>query len=314
MNCHRDNFAILVLMAVLLTLTACGVRPMDPYTAEMALNTPTQAQDIFCEACDQATLAAALLQEQNSADVWAAATAAVLRTNAQATLNAANATLNAVQTQAQNDVNIIAAQIAATAQIERANAQATLNAADATRSAALTQDTIRQSQTANLATSDAEALATQQHQDNLAAGTQTAVANHIATQTQSAIATSQWYADQERQREAERQGPVAFLWMWCFPTVFLLFTGLIIRGLWWWFRIRQANQFALEKSVERLPLPPIELAAYPPENVLPHFESDVVEDQYQQVSSDDEVQRWLGEVKDKLRSSDEKDEENEPYN
>ena len=50
-----------------------------------------------------------------------------MRANAQATLNSANATLSAAQTQAQNNANVIAAQIAATAEIVRANAQATLN-------------------------------------------------------------------------------------------------------------------------------------------------------------------------------------------
>ena len=63
----------------------------------------------------QATLAAALTQEKYNADNQAAATAEIMRANAQATLNSANA-------------------------------QATLVAAGSTQSAALTQDAIRQTQ------------------------------------------------------------------------------------------------------------------------------------------------------------------------
>ena len=102
----------------------------------------TQAS-VPCEACAQATLAAALTQEKNNADNQAAATAEIVRANAQATLNSANATLSAAQTQDQNNANVIAAQIAATAEIVRANAQATLNSAGSTQSAALTQDAIQ---------------------------------------------------------------------------------------------------------------------------------------------------------------------------
>jgi hypothetical protein len=98
-----------------------------------------------------------------------------VRANAQATLNSANATLGAVQTQQQNDANVIAA----TAEIARANAQATLNSAGSTQSAALTQDAIRQTQMADLATTGAQAIVNQQYKDELAAGTQTAVANNL---------------------------------------------------------------------------------------------------------------------------------------
>ena len=124
----------------------------------------TQTSEL-CEACDQATLAAALTQDKNNADNQAAATAEIVRANAQATLNSANATLNAAQTQEQSDANIIAAQIAATAEMERANAQATLNSAGSTQNAALTQDAIQQTQMANLATTSAQALAIQQNND-----------------------------------------------------------------------------------------------------------------------------------------------------
>jgi hypothetical protein len=138
------------------------------YAAEIPLNTPAKLSGVLCEECDQATLAAALIQEQRSVDNQANATAEIVRSNAQATLSAANATLNAVQTQEQSDINVVAAQIASTAEMERANAQATLNSAGATQSAALTQDSIQQTQMANLATTSAEALAVQQNKDELA--------------------------------------------------------------------------------------------------------------------------------------------------
>ncbi|NQU29973.1 MAG: hypothetical protein HQ525_04840 [Anaerolineae bacterium] len=273
------------------------------------MNTPEQP-GVLCEACDQATLAAALIQEQNSANNQAAATAAIVRANAQATLNSANATLNAVQTQEQSDANIVAAQIAAAAEIVQANAQATLNSAGATQSSALTQDAIHQTQMAALATTNAEALAIQQNKNELAANTQTAVANNIATQTQAAVATSQWYSDQERQRDDQRQGPIAFLWMLCLT----LFAGLVFGGIWRWLKNRQVKQFILENPVDRLPATTIEIAPHQHDDSLPYLESDVVDNRYQQVKSDDQVHQWLDEVKDKLRSSDKEDEENESNN
>ena len=303
-----------VMVLVLLSLAACGTQPETPSTSQKLLATPVQT-DVVCEACAQATLAAVLTLEQSSADNQAAATAEIVRANAQATLYSANATLNAVQTQAQNNANVIAAQIAATAEMERANAQATLNSAGATQSAALTQDAIQQTQMADLATSGAEALAIQQNKNELAASTQTAVANNIATQTQAAVATSQWYADQARQREEQRQGPIAFLWAWCFPIfVFLLFVGLVLWGFWRWLRNWQANQYFLENPVDRLPATTIEIIPDQHDDSLPDLESDVVDDRYQHVKPDDQVRRWLDEVKRKLRNSDKEDEENETDN
>ena len=206
--------AVFVLTLVLLTLTACNGTTATPSALGegMLLATPALT-DTSCEACAQATLAFALTQEKNNVNNQVAATAEVVRANAQATLSAANATLSAAQTQEQNNANVIAAQVAATAQIVRANAQATLNSAGSTQSAALTQDAIQQTQMADLATTSAEAMLNQQNNDKLVASTQTAIANTIATQTQIAAATAEWYADQTRQREEERQGPIAFLWM-----------------------------------------------------------------------------------------------------
>ena len=310
LHCNPRIAAISALVLVLLTLSACGTQfDNPPPQAEVLLATPAQP-DAPCEACDRATLAAALTQERNNADYQAAATAEIVRANAQATLNSANATLGAAQTQEQNNANVIAAQIAATAAIVRANAQATLNSAVSTQSAALTQDAIRQTQMADLATTSAEALVNQQNKDNLAASTQTAIANNIATQTQVAVATSQWYTDQARQREEQRQGPIAFLWMWCLPTFVVLFAGLVLWGFWRWLKIRQANQRIFESPVEKLQAPTAEIIDYQPDDSLPYLESGVIDNRRQPLTTpEDQVDRWLDEVKSKLLSNDKKDED-----
>jgi hypothetical protein len=306
---HRALHIATVWTLVLLTLTACGT-PLDVYPASAPaaapLGTPGAGNDPL-------TLAAALTQEKINTDNQAAVDAEFVRANAQATLNSANATLSAVQTQEQINADVIAAQIAATAEIERANAQATLNSAGATQSAALTQDAIRQTQMADQATTDAFAILIQQNKDDLAAGTQTAIANNIATQTQAAAATSQWYTDQTRQREEQRQGPVAFLWMWCLPIFIIFFAGLVLWGFWRWLRIRQANQRILENPVEKLPAPVIEVN-HRPDHLLPYLESEIVDGDYQVTTPDDQVQRWLEEVKDQLRDDDKKDENDTPDN
>lgn len=264
-----------------------------------------------CEACAQATLAAALTQQKMGADNQAAVTAEIMRANAQATVNSANATLSAVQTQSQNNANIIAAQIAGTAEIVRANAQATLNSAGATQNAAQTQDSIQQTQMASLATMGAEAVVLQQYKDDLAAGTQTAIADNIATQTQAAAATSQWYADQERQREEQRKGPMAFLWTWCFPVFLVLLAGLVLWGFRRWLSIQQANQRILENPVEKLPAP---VRPHRHDDRLPYIESEVIDNGYQVATPDDQVHKWLDEVKDELLRSDEEDKDDDADN
>jgi cobalamin biosynthesis Mg chelatase CobN len=314
-NRHRGAFAFLVLTAALLTLAACDGITATPSTQREGLLVPLATQTSApCEACDQATLAAALTQEQNSVDNQAAATAEIVRANAQATLNSAIATLSAAQTQDQSNANATAAQIAATAEMERANSQATLNSAGATQSAALTKDAIQQTQMADLATSGAQALAIQQNKNELAASTQTAVANNVATQTQAAVATSQWYSDQKRQREEQRQGPITFLWMWCFPIFVLLFACLVLWGFWRWLKNQKANQLILENPVERLPAPTIEVLPHQHDDSLPQLESDFIDTRFQPMKPDDQMHRWLDEVKRKLLKSDKEDEENETDN
>ncbi len=295
-------------MLLILSLAACDVSDVTPYVLVDGASLATPAliytpvlSDTFCVACDQATLSAALTQQRNSFDNQAAATAEILRANAQATVNSAQATLGAALTQEQNNANYVAAQIAATAEIARANAQATVNSAGATQIAALTQSQYNLQITMAAGTQAANAAIAQQNKNDLAASTQTAVANGIATQTQAAVATSQWYADQERQREEQKQGPITFLWMWCLPTFLVLLAGTLLLGFWRWLKIQQDNQRILETPVEPLPA----LAAEVPQHH--HHADDVIIDDGYQVTDPDDVEQWIDEVKEQLLASDEKE-------
>jgi hypothetical protein len=311
MNRHLGVGAILALAVGLLTLASCDVLAGTPSISRdggfgfLPLSTET-SRSVPCEACAQATLAVLQTQEKSSADAQAAATAEIMRANAQATLNSVGATLSAAQTQEQNNANIIAAQVAATAEIVRANAQATLVAAGSTQSAALTQDAIHLTQvqysiqvTADLATQNAIATVTQQNNNFLAASTQTAVADNVATQTQSAVATTQWYTDQARQREEQRQGPLTFLWMWC-PPLFIISIALVCLLFFWrWMKIRETQQ--------RIDMQPTAVVVITPE---PLPISDAVNNQYQLAKPRDNVRRWLEEVKRKLLASKKDDDDN----
>ena len=304
-----------VLIFMLLNLVACDGSTMTPEVAVNGLLLATSdPMTESCEACAEATLAVLLTQEKGSADFQAAATAEILRANAQATLNSANATLSAAQTQEQNNTNIIAAQIAATAEIVRANAQATLNSAGSTQVAAMTQAQYNLQVTEVARTQEAVAMLTQQNKDDLASNTQTAIANTIATQTQSAVATSQWYADQERQRNEERQVPIAFLWTWCLPIFLVLLAVLTLWGFRRWLSIQQSNQRILAKPVEKLPEPAVIVRQHRYDDPPVHIKSDVIDGSYRVTSPDDQVHQWLDEVKDELLTSDEKDEEDDQGN
>lgn len=279
------------LFVILFSLAACGVQPGATSAPEVIilLGTPMVAN------------------VQSAANDPAVSTAEIVRASAQETLDSANATLGAAQTQDQNSVNIIAAQIAATAEIVHANAQATLNAASSTQNTALTQDASRQTQvryvlqvTEIAGTQSAEAMLTQQVKNDLASSTQTAIANTIATQDQSAVATSQWYTDQTRQRDEERQRPITFLWVWCLPIFLVLLAGLILWGFWRWQKIQQVKLQILENSVDRL---------QPPAESLPALESNVIDIHPQPAKPVDQVYRWMDEVKQKLQSRDKKDED-----
>jgi len=246
-----------------------------------------------------ATLSALLTQEKYYSDAQAAATAEIVRANAQATLNAASSTLSAIQTQDKNSANIVAAQLATTAEIIRANAQATMVAAVSTQSAAFTQDAIRQTQMSDLMTQNAVTTLTQQSSNLLADSTQTAVANHIATQTQSAVATTQWYTDQARQREEQRQGSLSFLWLWC-PT--FLIVAVVLVGLvffWRWMKLRETQQL--------IEMQPTEIVSILPQ---PRPIRSIAEYQYQLAKPIDNVRNWLEEVKRKLLTNKKDDDDN----
>ena len=295
----------------LLTLVACVTLPATSPASVVVVELGTPVETI-----DQRTLAAVLTEGQANTDIQAAATAAIVQANAQATMDSANATLGAAETQAQNISNIIAAQMAATAVVVRANAQATLVAADSTQSAALTLDAIRQTQTQYAlqttqaaGTQSANALLAQQYKNDLASGTQTAVANNIATQTQAAAATSQWYVDQGRQRAEQRQVPLAFLWMWCLPIFIVLLAGLVVWGFWRWLRIRQANQRILENPNEKLPPPAGRASHHQLDDPSQYIEGEFVENRFQLTRPVDQARRWLDEVKRKLLSRDKKDDD-----
>jgi hypothetical protein len=237
---------------ILLTLAACGAQPDTSSGPGTPLGTPAGTSY-------PAALAALTRQNMNSGD-QAVATAEVMRANAQATLNSADATLSAAQTQVQDNANVAAAQVAAAAEIVRANAQATLGSAGATQSAALTQDAIGQ--------------------------------------TQVAAATSQGYADQARQREEQRRGPMAFLWTWCLPAFVVLFAGLCLWGFWRWLRIQQNDQLIAGQPIENGP------------DKLLASGSDAFNGRYRLTKPDEEMRGWLDEIKRKLLSREEENDDN----
>ncbi len=301
------------LLFLALILSACDAATTTPYIANdsMVLETQVLITEPPCATCDQATMAVILTNDKSNADFQAAATAEILRVNAQATLNSAVATLSAAQTQEQNNANIVAAQIAATAEIVRANAQATLNSTNSTQIAAMTQAQYNLQATDSARTQSVVAMQTQQSKNDLAAGTQTAIADTISTQTQSAAATSQWYADQERQRDEEWQGPMAFFWIVCPLVFFIALAGLAFWGFRRWLSIQQSNQHILEKTMERLPEPVAEVRRHRHDDPIPYIEGNVLNDGYQVTTPEDKVPQWLDEVKDELSNSDEKEKDDD---
>ena len=281
-NLHIAAILVLGLGLVFLTLASCITAPETPAVTYvfMPLNTPE------------------VINAQATADDQAVATAEIVRANAQATLDSANATLSAAQAQQQNSADVVAAQNAAAAAIVRANAQATLYSASSTQSAALAQDAIRQTQTV-----------AQENRNEMAASTQTAVANTVATQTQSALATAQWYTNQSNQRQERGRSLIASLWMWCLPIFIMILAVLVLWGFWRWLKIHQDNQPDTEQPVEKLPAP-VE-PSNPQERFLPP-ESDIVDGEYRITKPDDEqMHGWLDEIKRKLLKR-EKDNDDNP--
>ena len=313
MRRHPRIAAILDLILVSLILTACNGMTVTPAAQQegVMLATPVLLTGV-CGSCDQATLAAALTQQKAGADNQSASTAEVMRANAQATFNSANATLSAAQVQAQNNANFLAAQVAATAEVARANAQATVNSAGSTQAAAMTQSQYNLQVTQAIGTQSAQAVIVQQNKNDLVAGTQTSIANNIATQTQVAVATSQWYTDQSRQREEERQrqGPLGYLWIWCPPIFIVLLAGLVLWGFWRWLKIQQANQRILESPVEQPPMITTEVRRHRHDDELPIIDSEIIDTRYQLTESDDQVDQWVEDVKNQLINSEKDKDDN----
>lgn len=296
MKRHLDAAALLALIVALFALAACDVQAGTPSVSGDGFLLPMSTETSNA----QATLAALQTQEKSSADAQAAATAEIMRANAQATLNAVSATLGAAQTQEQNNANIIAAQVAATAEIIRANAQATLVAAGSTQSAALTQDSIRQTQvqssfqvTADLATQNAIGTVTQQNSNFLAAGTQTAVSNGIATQTQSALIIAQGYADQDRLRNGRNWDQIALVGMGC-----LLISVPIVIGLALGISLRWLKNRVTPQRLDAQPAEPPFIIEHKPRSI-----SDMAYNQYPLAKPRDHVRRWLEEVKRKMNTN-----------
>jgi hypothetical protein len=263
-----------------------------------------------CEACSLATLAAAQTQDRNEADLQVAATSTIVAANAQATLSSVNATVGAVQTQEKANADRIAAEVTATAVVAQANVQATLNSSSATQGAAMTQDAIQKTQIVAQATIDAQATMGQQTQQALVAGTQTAVQGQIVLVTQIAVATLQREAAQARLSQEQEQGSAIFLWTWCMPGFILLLGGLFLVGSWRWARSEQEYKRNLENLANRSRLPQVRIIDHRQDDSAPYLESHVVDRRnYQLTKPDDQVHKWLDEVKDDLINNNEKKEE-----
>jgi hypothetical protein len=121
--------------------------------------------------------------------------------------------------------------------------------------------------------------------------------------------SAQRRAEEARLDEEQRRGPITFLWMWCFPVFLVLLGGLILWGGWRWLKMQQGNQLILENPVDRLQAPATNATQYQQDHSSPYLESDIVDSRYQLTRPDDQIRRWLDEVKRKLLSSDGKDQD-----
>lgn len=282
-------FIILVLILTFVILASCDAQKNTPSTSVNGLLLPmsTDAGPNICTECVQATQAAELTQAKSSTSANEAATAEIMRINAKSTLNSVGATLGAAQVQAQSKANSVAAQMASTAEIIRANAQATMIAADSTQNVVLTQNAIRQTEaqinaqmTDSMATQYAISAETQQTYNLFVSETQNSVAAGFASQTQSAIATSQWYSEQERQREVQIRGPLAILWVWCPGLLILIFILVGAYSFLRWMIIQKDDQINDPELLVPVVLEPILIN----DNAKPN----------------DDIDLWLDEVKRKL--------------
>jgi hypothetical protein len=306
MTNHNPGLIVfLTLLVTVLVFVACSSLPEDSGSSDTVFFLPMEPQALnatpqpVCESCALATAYAWQTQQQYSLDAQAAATAEIMRAHAQATLNAVNATLSSAMTQEKNDANVIAAQVEATAAIIRANAQATLYAAASTQYSAMTQDAIYQTQMVALATQNAIATLNQQNSDALAAGTQTAVAEYIATQTRSGVATEQWYTEQVNQRNDQWQSYAStVVWFLCLPLLVLSTLFLVLVFFWRWMKIKENQQ--------RLEIQPNKVV------IIEHeARSDLIAPT---APPQDNMGRWLDEVTRKLLAGKKEDDNGKPDN
>ena len=82
---------------------------------------------------------------------------------------------------------------------------------------------------------------------------------------------------------------------------------MVLWGFWRWLRIQQANQRILANPVERLPAQTEEVRRHRHDDPVPYIDSDV-DSGYQVTTPDDQVNKWVDEVKSKLNDSDKKNE------
>ncbi len=242
------------------------------------------------------------------------------------TAPAAGVQVNApVLSQAQLDTSTTNAQETATADILFAHDRATSRAATSTQNAAQTQAVLQQTEAvlqqtqamlqqtqaqfnlrlaADSATESAGATATQLQKDESAAGTTTAIAGVISTQTQSAIATQLRHADQVRQSEVQQQDTIAFLWTWGPPLLVLAVAAVCVWAFWYW---------EIHKRIRWRPSrePAAPVFADPLLDELPLPAAEVVIDPDPITEPDGQVSGWLEEVKEKLLTG-EKDDHVDP--
>jgi hypothetical protein len=100
-----------------------------------------------------------------------------------------------------------------------------------------------------------------------------------------------------------------------FPILLLLLAGLILWAFGRWLRIQQNNQRILENPVDRWQRPVVQVIEAQADNLVPYIERDVLDDGgYHPAPPDNQMRRWLDEVKRKLRSSDKQDEDDNTDN
>jgi hypothetical protein len=96
----------------------------------------------------------------------------------------------------------------------------------------------------------------------------------------------------------------------------VLLAGLALWGFWRWLKIRQANQRLLNGLIDldQLQAPAAKVVNHEQDDSLPYLEGDAVDSRYELTKPDDQVHRWLDEIRRKLLSSDQKDKDDDTDN